>query len=133
MMKLFHKSAFSDQQGSILIALLIFMIVGTTITTAAIMMMIDNTAISSNALIADQSLMIAESGAENAILRLLRDPGYTGEVLSVGDGQAVITVSGSEAIVVTSTGEIGVAQRIVEVQLERENGVLTVDAWREIE
>ena len=78
--------------------------------------------------------MVAETGAENTILRLIRDPGYTGEAtpLSIGPGSATITLSGASPITITSTGVVGDMVREVQVEVTRVSGKLTVVSWKEI-
>ena len=116
-----------------LISLMIFVVVSITIVTAAVLLVVDNTITSTNQQVGTSTVSIAESGIENALLRLLRDPSYTGEVLAVGTGQATITVTGTAPIIITSVGTLGSFQRTVEVQAERVNGVVTVTTWKEIE
>ena len=81
------------KSGQALVTLLVFMIIAVTITSSAVMIIILNSKGSyrfQDGLVAYQ---IAESGAENAILRLLRNPDYTGETdLAVGEGTASIPV-----------------------------------------
>lgn len=132
MKKIGKKTTFGEQKGSILIALLVFVVVGITMTSAAIMIMIDSTVISADTLIADQSLMVAESGVENAILRLLRDPSYTGEVMEIEDGRAEVTVTNAGTILINSTGIVGRTSRTVTVELIRELGVWRVISWKEM-
>ena len=122
-----------NQTGSMLISLMIFVVVSITIVTAAVLLVVDNTITSTNQQVGTSTVSIAESGIENALLRLLRDPSYTGEVLAVGTGQATITVTGTAPIIITSVGTLGSFQRTVEVQAERVNGVVTVTTWKEIE
>lgn len=121
------------QTGSVLITLLIFVVVSLTIVSAAVLLVVDSTVITTNQQIGTTAIVIAESGAENAILRLLRDPSYTGEVLAVGGGTATITVTGTGPIVVRSHGVLGEFERTVEVALVRQNGVLSVTSWQEVE
>lgn len=121
-----------NSAGSMLISLMIFVVISLTIVTAAVLLVVDNTVTSSNQQIGASALSVAESGAENALLRLLRDPSYTGEVITVGDGQAAITVTGSNPLVITSVGTVSTFQRTVQVSATRVNGVLTVTSWNEI-
>jgi hypothetical protein len=44
----------------------------------------------------------AKAGYENALLRLLRDPDYTGETLTINGGSVTITVSGTDPKTITS-------------------------------
>ncbi len=116
-------------RGQALVVLLVFMLVGLTITTAAVIMVIVN---SRAATTFSQSVVaqgIAESGAENALLRILRDPSYAGETLTIGDGSATVEVTGTQDKIITSQGSIGTFIRTTVVGAHIENEVLTVTSW----
>ena len=120
------------KQGSALVLLLLFTSVAITITTAATILTISNTQISSAGQISLSALSVAESGAENALLRLLRNPAYSGETLTVGDGIATINVVGTTPYTITSAGRIEGLTRTVQVTASYVGGILTVSTWREI-
>lgn len=120
------------KKGQTLVTLLIFMVIGITITTAAVMMAITN---SQNVTKFQEGMIafqVAESGAENAIIRLLRDPNYTGETLTVGTGTAVITVTGTTTKTITSSGTNGSYLRKVQIVVGYVNNVLTISSWQEV-
>ncbi len=120
------------KRGQTLVTLLIFMVIGITITSAAVMMTVVN---SQNATKFQEGLVayqIAESGAENAIIRLLRDPNYTGETLTVGVGTATITVTGTTTKTIVSAGVNGNYLRQVQVVASYVNNALTISSWQEI-
>ncbi|PIR61401.1 MAG: hypothetical protein COU66_04005 [Candidatus Pacebacteria bacterium CG10_big_fil_rev_8_21_14_0_10_44_11] len=123
----------NNQSGSVLIALMIFVVLSVTIVSAAVLLVIDSTVVSTNQQVGTLALSIAESGVENAILRLLRNPSYTGEVLPVSSGSATLSVTGINPLVVRSVGRVDGFERTIEATLTRNNGVLTVDAWQEVE
>ena len=78
---------------------------------------------------------IAQSGAENAILRLTRDPAYRGENnLLVGNGTANINVSSSSGILTaTSSGTIGNFTRKIQITAHyNANYDLVIDSRKEI-
>src|ERR1700722_5696827 len=81
------KSQFSNfnlERGQALITLLFFAIVGITVTSAAVVMILVNSLSGTKQQQGDIAYDIAQSGAENGLIRLLRDPSYTGETLAVG-------------------------------------------------
>lgn len=121
------------KSGQALVLLIVVMVVGTVITSAAVIFAIVNLKAASNLQSGEEAYAIAESGAENAILRLVRNPAYGGETLTVGSGEAVITVSGSGNLTVVSEGVRGNFRRKVEVTGSYVNNIFTVSAWREIE
>lgn len=119
------------KKGQALLMLLVFMIIAITVTTAAAAMVFVNTANTQKMEGGNTALQIAESGMENALLRLLRNPNYTGETLVIGNGTAAITVSGSNPYTITSRGESGNFTRTLQV-IVNYNGNMTINSWREI-
>jgi hypothetical protein len=120
------------RRGQALITLIFFIIVGVTITSTAIIIILINSQAASKLEQGTMALSIAESGAENAILRLLRNPAYSGETLSVGDGTAVIYVNSEEPKIITSEGKLGNSIRKIRVQIGYNNNILTIQSWKEI-
>lgn len=124
------------QKGQALITLLFFTVIGITVTSAAAAIIMVNSLSGTKQQQGELAYMVAQSGAENAILRLLRSPSYTGETLPVGSGQAVISVSGSgttaSPYVILSRGTVGNYLRQVEVQARYENNLLEVISRREV-
>lgn len=120
------------KQGVALITLLIFVLITTTITTASIVLMIANAQNAHKLEQGTNARSIAESGAENALLRLIRDPAYTGETLNVANGTAVIVVTGTDPKTITVTGTDGNFVKKIQVIASYTDYVLTVISWREI-
>ena len=119
-------------KGQALITLLFFLTIIITITAAAVVIILTG---SSNATKFEQGTRvyyIAESGIENALIRLLRDPLYSGETMTVGDGSVTVTVTGSSPYVITSVGTIGNAQRTIRANAAFTTGILNVTDWKEI-
>lgn len=121
------------QSGNSLIMLLVFAIVATTVAAAAVAVMINisqGTSKVENRVLVNQ---VAESGMENALMRLLRNPNYTGETnLPVGDGTVDISVTGGGTTkTVTSTGRINNYLQTIEVTVTYTNSIMTVTSWKE--
>lgn len=121
------------QSGNALVTLIFFMAIAITITTAAAGIML-STSISANKVEQGaKALQAAESGAEEALLRLLRDPSYTTGTISVGDGSASIQVSGAETKMIISTGNVGNFTRKVQVVAGYDaQDRLTITSWKEV-
>ena len=119
------------KQGQTLLMLLVFMIIAITITSAATTLIIVNSANTQKLEGGTVAYHIAESGIENALLRLLRNPNYAGETLSINGGTATITVAGSNPYNLTSTGKKGNFSRTLQV-IVNYNGNMTISSWREI-
>ena len=121
------------QKGQTLVMLLILMTTGIIITSAAVILIIVNSQAASKFSLGEDAYAIAESGAENAILRLIRNPSYTGETLTVGNGSATITVTGSSTKTIISEGVRGDFRRKVQVVGGYVNNIFTPTSWTEID
>ena len=120
------------QHGYILTALLVFIVVILVISTTSIMVSISSLRGQSHIDAGVATLNAAESGAENAILRLLRDPGYTGENLVVDGVDIELSVLHGTPTIVTSTADSGAYEKTIEVRLVRTNGILQLQSWKEL-
>ncbi len=117
------------QKGQTLVTLLFFMVMGITITTAALIVVIANTAAATIDQQGTDAYAVAESGAEEGVLRLLRNPKYSGETISVGDGTATVGVTNG---IVTSTGSAALGTRTVEIKTVYNNNILSIVSWKEL-
>ena len=125
-----QKSFPSSQSGQALVILLIFMAVTVIITMAAVTMIVVTSSGISGFEQSNIAYDVAEAGAENALLRLLRDPSYTGETLTVGDGTATITMTGSGTQTITSVGRFNNYLRKIQVVVMVDD-VDTIQSWME--
>jgi hypothetical protein len=120
------------QKGQALVILLFYMIVAITLTTTAVAVVVANSMTVSRSEQGAHAIEYADAGAENAIIRLLRSTGYTGETISIGDGTAIVTVTGATVKTITSIGKIGTFARTIQVVVDTTSGLLTVTSWQEI-
>lgn len=120
------------QHGQSLVSLLFFMIVAVTITSASVVVLLTNSLAASTVDQGNKAFSIAESGAENALVRLLRNPSYTGEVFTLNGGTATITVTGSNPLLITSQGKTGNFLRQLQVQAGYTNDTLSILSWQEV-
>lgn len=121
-----------NQKGQALITLLFFMVIALLVTTASIVIMFTNSGSANILQQSDNSYYIAESGMENAILRLLRNPNYIGETLSIGDGNATIQVTGINPYTIISVGKEGNFKHTIQASANYTNDVLSVSNWKEL-
>ena len=126
------KKILKNQKGQTLIVLLTYMIIAIIVTTASIALIINSSRGTDKVYQGANSLDIAESGAETAMIKLLRNSSYIGETLTVGSGQAVITVSGTNPKTVLSKGSLNYFTRTIQVIITTTNNVLTITSWKEI-
>lgn len=120
------------EQGQALILIVIFTVIGSLVISAAVMLTLINSTASDKVYQGSNAYDIAESGAETAMIKLLRDPMYAGETVPVSDGQAVVSVSGTNPITITSTGIRGNFRRKIQVTVTTTNNILTVTSWKEV-
>ena len=118
-----------NHKGQTLVTLLMFVMVAMTVITSTIIAVISNTRAASEGQQAVDAYYVAEAGAENALMRILRDPGYTGETLPVGNNSAEVTISGST---ITSVGHVNNLTRTIQVITSYNNNQMVITSWKEI-
>lgn len=134
------KKFIKNNQGQALITLLFISVIGMTIIAASAIFIFQNI---QGASVAEQgvgSYYVAEAGIQEALLRMLRNPNYTGtplgQPLSVNtasvSGSVVIQVSTSSGII-TSIGTYNNSVRKIQVQTVYNNGVLNISSWKEVQ
>lgn len=120
-----------DSRGQTLIALLMFMLVTIVITTTAAAIAVVNLQAGNSYSSGEIAVQNAETGIENAFLQLLRNPSYTGETMTLTEGAATITISGTTTKTIVSIGSSGNFRRTVTATAANSNNVLTLSSWRE--
>lgn len=118
-----------NRKGQALVTLLFFVIIGITIISAEAIVLYTNILSTTTAEQGMDAYYVAESGVEEGLLRVIRDPSYSGGTLSVGSGNVVLQVNNG---VITATGTYDNAVRKIQVTTTNNNGVLTIDSWKEI-
>lgn len=122
-----------NQQGQALVILLVFMILAIIMTTMAVALVSINATAASQVEQGDMAWKLAESGADNALLRLMRNPAYSGtETFTLDSGQVTATVSATNPIIIMSEGKQGEFVRKASVSASFVNTVLTIYSWREV-
>ena len=121
-----------SKDGQALVVLLFYMIIAITLVTTAVSVVISNSLAVTKTESGIVAMDIAETGAENAIIQILRNTSYQGETLTIGDGTAVSTVSGTATKTITTVGTVYGSSRTVQVVASLVNGVLTVTSWQEL-
>jgi hypothetical protein len=119
-------------RGHALVTLLIVVAASLVMISAAVAMTITTTQASSLTLQSQQALMTAESGLEEALMRLLRNPTYSGGTLTLSGSTATITVTGSNPKTVVATARQGTVVRRVQVHVAEQMGMMVVTDWKEL-
>lgn len=127
--KTYLKSYNSREAGQAVVTLLFFMVIAISIITSIVIIVVNSATSGSNVEQGTVAYYSAETGAENALLRLLRDPSYSGETMNVNGATVTITVSSNT---ITSTAKYANSIRKVQVQTLYNNNVLSVSSWKEI-
>lgn len=119
----------NSQAGYVVVILLFFMTISMAIVTGIVIVVLNNATATGSLEQGTVSYYTAETGAENALLRLLRDPTYTGETLPIDGGSVVIQVNNG---IVTSTATVANSVRKIQLNYVYNNNVLTITSWKEI-
>lgn len=120
-------------KGYVMITMLYIMVIGILVTTGAAFALIANTQSTTSFETGARARQVAESGIENALIRLVRDPAYAGETLEVSPGEtATITVSTASGIVVTALGISGGTSRQIQAIVLYNDEILTIQSWKEL-
>ncbi|OGH38315.1 MAG: hypothetical protein A3B44_01565 [Candidatus Levybacteria bacterium RIFCSPLOWO2_01_FULL_38_21] len=118
-----------NQKGQVFVTLLFFVIIGVTIISAETIVLFTNILSGSTEEQGANAYYVAESGIEEALLRLNRNPGYAGGVLTVGQGNAATQVGNG---IITATGTYAGTIKKIEVQIVNNDGALRIVSWKEI-
>lgn len=128
------KSLFSSSPGQALVTLLFFVLIGLTVLSSSAVLVYGNIQSASVTEQGNYAYYIAESGIEEALLRMVRDPNYTGtpagQPIVISDGSVTVQVSGG---VITATGVYLNNVRKIQAQTVYNNNVLTVSSWKEVQ
>ena len=125
-----------DERGVALLPMILVlfglvMVVGVAIAGISVS---ENT-ISSTKDASDEALAIAESGIQDALMRLARDKDFTsaGYNLSVSGGTATIIVPSGSSKDITSSGTLNSKTRKIQLTVNADaNGKITQTGWTEV-
>ena len=119
-------------KGQATTSILMVMFLGLAVITASVSLIDINMTTTASLVEADKALTVAESGAEEALIRLLRNPNYSGETLNLTDGIATINVGSANPTIIESVGVVGNHLRRVEVSVSFVSGTMVINSWKEI-
>lgn len=81
---------------------------------------------------ADLAYAAAESGIENGILQLTRNPEYSGGTLTISTNQSAdVTISTQSGIVITSVGTSGSVSKKIVATGHYDTLTVVIDSWME--
>ncbi len=120
-------------RGQSLVALLIFVAVAAIVTTFAVNVVIVNSFAATSFEEGAHAWELAEAGAEEGLIRLLRNPAFIGTTLTEGSDHVTVTVTGiGNAKTIISAATVGQYVRTVTVSTSMVNNILSINTWREI-
>jgi hypothetical protein len=120
------------KNGYTAVLLLVFVTVATVICAAAVNMAAANFESVTTFQLSQETYAAAESGMENALLRFLRDPSFTGETFTIGTITVTSTVTGTDPYTIRSEAVNGNFQRSIRVTVTRSDGILSITSWAEV-
>lgn len=127
-----HDQHSQQLPGNILIVVLLIMMVAIMITGLVVTQLVISTQSIGATRESERVRAAAESGVENAILILMRNPAYSGGSY-VFDGITVQVNLDNQAVVTLQVvGSLGLQRHAYQVVLERQSGKLVVTQWREV-
>lgn len=126
------KKTNQEERGQILVVLLFFTIMAITFTAAATAIIFINSFSGTRLQQGVVTSQAAEAGIENALLLLLRNPNYSGEILNVGDETVTVDVLGTETKTINSQASTTGFLRKIQVVTNYANSILNVVSWKEI-
>ena len=117
-----------------MVTVLFICIIGVSIMTGAMYGVYNAIGLSSESELGLLARSSAETGIENALIRYIRDPSYTGETMQLDDDRSVIiTAGGTPKTTITATGSVGsVTRRIQAIVYYNNDGVFTIESWSDI-
>lgn len=126
------KLKIKSMSGQALTSVLILLTVGMSVISVFSGLINSSLLTTSKLFESNQAYLIAESGVEVALLQILRTPDYNGEVISFEIGTANITVTSTSPFTFVSKGILNNSQRSIQVIINYQNGIMTVQSWKEI-
>jgi len=126
------KKALQKSGGQILTSVIVFVAFGLSVIALSAILTIINLQNSMKNIESLNCLSFAESGVEEALLNLLRDPSYTGGTFSVDSAEVIVTVSTNAGVSTINSKAIynGFTRSIV-ATASIENMELSLLSWSE--
>lgn len=132
-MKMKINNRIPKQQGQALIMLLFFIMIGVIVTTAAIFMIAANSLAAGGVERGVVARELADSGAENALLQILRGNYAHEDITTLPDGDVSVDITITDGLpsLISSTATASGYTKKVEVGVSYVDNVLTVGSWKE--
>ena len=122
-------SDYGKRSGYALVVLLVFAIMALTLISAAVNIMLVVTQSASQSERSHIALSLAEAGVEEALLRSMRNPGYSGGPLTVNGDTVTIGVSGTTTKTIVTEATIAGVVREASVTAQFNVDKLMISSW----
>lgn len=127
-----YKNKCLNSQGNALITLVFFTVIAITIITASALVLSANLLSTSSVEQGTQAYYNAESGAENGMLSILRNPQITGtQTMTFDNGTASVNINPTPDVII-STGTSGKSTRTVKVITSHDPDGIHITSWQEV-
>lgn len=127
------KQKIHQPNGQAMVIVLFVSIIGMMVITGAMYAVYNAIGLSSQSELEFLARSGAETGIENALIRYIRDPSYTGETMDLGDNRLVtISVGGTPKTTITATGVIGSITHRIQAVVYYNNDIFTIESWSDI-
>lgn len=120
-------------RGQALLPLLILLLLVLTLGVGVLQLSIGGMLISSSSQGGEAVLVATEGALENGLMRILRNPSYSGESLQVGGIPCTISTSGSTTILMVASCNSGRSIRKIKAEISSNQGRMVVNNIKEIE
>ncbi|MFA5776465.1 MAG: hypothetical protein WC988_02840 [Patescibacteria group bacterium] len=120
--------------GQILTSVLVFMAFGLSVIALSATLTIINIQNTAKLAQSEQASNYAEAGAEEAILRLIRDPSYTDGSLPISTDSVigiVVTGTGDDRTITSTATYNGFTKKVL-AQVSLANNKVTLVSWKQI-
>jgi hypothetical protein len=119
----------NQEKGYAMILLLVFSVMAVTLISAAMNIMLITTQETSQEELSREALGVTEAGIEEALLRILRNPNYTGGTIPIDSTNVSVQVSGTTVKTISAQATVGSVTRVVTAKADFSGPVLTIQSW----
>ena len=120
-------------KGQALIPVLIIMLITMILGVGVLHLSIGSLLLNSYWLEGEKVLMATEGALENGLMRILRNPGYSGESLQINEINCTIETSGQAPVVMTAECSSLRSKRRLQAEVSFINGEMLVSNYQEVE
>ena len=122
-----------NNQGQALIPILIILLIVLTVGAGLLYLSFGSILLGSYSSLGEKVLIANHGAMENGLMRILRNPNYSGESLQVNGAPCTIDVSGQSPWTMTTECDNGQAIRRLQAEVDFVDGEMVVSNLMEIE